>query len=74
MATVEVILKEKIEGLGSEADVVKVKRGFARNFLLPQGRAFEATKEIFVTWSISRKCVRSARQKSLPMQRMHPLS
>lgn len=44
MATVEVILKQKIEGLGAEADVVKVKRGFARNFLLPGGRAFEATK------------------------------
>ncbi|MDF1862207.1 MAG: 50S ribosomal protein L9 [Verrucomicrobiales bacterium] len=44
MATVDVILKEKIEGLGAEADVVKVKRGYARNFLLPQGRAFEATK------------------------------
>ncbi len=44
MATVEVILKEKIEGLGAEADVVKVKRGFARNFLLPQDRAYEATK------------------------------
>ncbi|MEC5128879.1 50S ribosomal protein L9 [Verrucomicrobiales bacterium BCK34] len=44
MATVEVILKQKIEGLGSEADVVKVKRGFARNFLLPQGRAYEATR------------------------------
>lgn len=44
MATVEVILKEKVEGLGAEADVVKVKRGFARNFLLPQDRAYEATK------------------------------
>jgi len=44
MATVDVILKEKIDGLGSEADVVAVKRGFARNCLLPQGRAFEATK------------------------------
>lgn len=44
MATVEVILKQKIEGLGAEADVVKVKRGFARNFLLPQDRAYEATK------------------------------
>lgn len=43
MATLEVILKEKIDGLGAEADVVKVKRGFARNFLLPQGRAYEAT-------------------------------
>jgi large subunit ribosomal protein L9 len=44
MATVDVILKEKIEGLGAEADVVKVKRGYARNFLVPQGRAYEATK------------------------------
>ncbi len=44
MATVEVILKEKIEGLGAEADVVKVRRGYARNFLLPQDRAYEATQ------------------------------
>lgn len=44
MASVEVILKQKIEGLGAEADVVKVKRGYARNFLLPQDRAYEATK------------------------------
>lgn len=44
MATVDIILKEKVEGLGAEADVVKVKRGYARNFLLPQGRAYEATK------------------------------
>lgn len=43
MANVEVILKEKIKGLGAEADVVKVKRGFARNFLVPQGKAFEAS-------------------------------
>ncbi len=44
MATTQVILKEKIKGLGAEADVVKVKRGFARNFLLPQGKAYEASK------------------------------
>ena len=44
MATTQVILKEKIKGLGAEADVVKVKRGFARNFLVPAGKAFEATK------------------------------
>ena len=35
----EVILTENIRGLGAEADIVKVKRGFARNFLLPQGKA-----------------------------------
>ena len=44
MANVQVILKEQIKGLGAEADVVGVKRGFARNFLLPQGKAYEATK------------------------------
>ena len=44
MANVQVILKEQIKGLGSEADVVGVKRGFARNYLLPQGKAYEATK------------------------------
>lgn len=44
MATTEVILREKVEGLGSESEIVKVKRGFARNFLLPQGKAYEATK------------------------------
>lgn len=43
MANVQVILKEKIQGLGAEADVVQVKRGYARNFLVPQGKAFEAT-------------------------------
>jgi large subunit ribosomal protein L9 len=44
MPTVEVILKEKITTLGAEGDVVKVKGGYARNFLVPQGKAFEATK------------------------------
>jgi len=44
MAHVEVILREKIDNLGAEADVVKVRRGFARNFLLPKGKAYEATK------------------------------
>jgi len=44
MATTQVILKEKINNLGAEGDVVKVRAGFARNFLLPLGKAFEATK------------------------------
>jgi large subunit ribosomal protein L9 len=44
MATVDVILREKILNLGAEADVVKVKRGYASNFLIPTGKAFEATK------------------------------
>mgnify|MGYP002034184035 CR=1 FL=1 len=44
MATTEVILREKITGLGAEADVVKVKAGYARNHLIPTGKAYEATK------------------------------
>jgi large subunit ribosomal protein L9 len=43
MATSEVILIENIPGLGAEADVVKVKAGYARNFLIPQGKAYEVT-------------------------------
>ncbi len=42
MATTEVILKEKVQNLGAEADVVSVKTGFARNFLIPTGKALEA--------------------------------
>ncbi|GHC51849.1 50S ribosomal protein L9 [Roseibacillus persicicus] len=44
MATTEVILRTKIHNLGAEADVVKVKSGFARNYLVPQGKAYEATE------------------------------
>lgn len=40
---VEVILQSKVPGLGVEADVVKVKPGYARNYLFPQGLAFAAT-------------------------------
>jgi large subunit ribosomal protein L9 len=41
----ELILKETISSLGFEGDVVKVKDGYGRNYLLPQGKAVLATKE-----------------------------
>ena len=41
----QVILMEKVVNLGSLGDVVKVKDGFARNFLIPQGKAKRATPE-----------------------------
>ena len=41
----EVILLERIGKLGQMGDVVRVKDGFARNFLLPRGKALRATKE-----------------------------
>lgn len=43
MAHSEVILTANIPKLGAEADIVKVRRGFARNFLIPQGKALEVT-------------------------------
>ena len=41
---IEVILLERIERLGQMGQVVKVRPGFARNFLLPQSKALRATK------------------------------
>ena len=41
----DVILLERIESLGQMGEVVKVKPGFARNYLLPQKKALRATKE-----------------------------
>ncbi|WP_029407537.1 50S ribosomal protein L9 [Thiomicrorhabdus sp. Milos-T2] len=40
-----VILLEKVQNLGSLGDQVSVKSGYARNFLIPQGKAKAATKE-----------------------------
>src|SRR5690625_927619 len=41
----EVILLERIENLGQMGDVVRVKPGFARNYLLPQGKALRSSKQ-----------------------------
>jgi large subunit ribosomal protein L9 len=41
----QIILMEKVINLGGLGDVVKVKDGYARNFLLPQGKARRATPE-----------------------------
>jgi len=44
MATTKILLREDIENLGGRGEVVKVKAGYARNFLLPKGIATLATK------------------------------
>src|SRR4051812_30179000 len=41
----QIILLEKIVNVGNLGDVVKVKHGFARNYLIPQGKAKRATAE-----------------------------
>jgi len=45
MAQMQVILLERVENLGQMGDVVKVKQGYARNFLLPEKKALRATKD-----------------------------
>ena len=45
MPAVELILLQRVEHLGQMGEVVKVKPGYARNFLLPQKKALRANKE-----------------------------
>jgi large subunit ribosomal protein L9 len=45
MGVMNVILLERVENLGQMGDVVRVKHGFARNFLLPQKKALRASKD-----------------------------
>ena len=40
----EVILREDVQSLGKAGALVRVKPGYARNFLLPRGLAYEATE------------------------------
>lgn len=62
MATMEVILATKIEGLGAEADLVTVKAGYGRNCLIPQGLAYEATNsnKRFITSLKAKRAEREA--------------
>ncbi|HTW29220.1 MAG TPA: 50S ribosomal protein L9 [Acetobacteraceae bacterium] len=45
MAAVELILLQRVEKLGQMGEIVRVKPGYARNFLLPQKKALRATKD-----------------------------
>ncbi len=44
MANITILLRDDIEALGGRGEIVKVKAGYARNYLLPQGKATLATK------------------------------
>jgi len=53
----QIVLLERVEKLGSIGDVVTVKDGFARNFLLPQGKALRANKANIARFEIEREAI-----------------
>lgn len=50
----QIILMEKVVNLGQLGDVVKVKNGYARNFLIPQGKAKRATQAAIAEFEAKR--------------------
>ena len=71
----QIILLEKVVNLGNLGDVVKVKDGYARNFLIPQGKAKRATPENIKLLEAKRAELESARPtRSSPPRRSRPRS
>jgi large subunit ribosomal protein L9 len=55
MSATQIILLERVEKLGQMGDIVSVKPGYARNFLLPQKKALRATKDNIAHFEVQRK-------------------
>ena len=64
----QVILMEKVANLGNLGDVVKVKDGYARNFLIPQGKAKRATPESLKAFEARRAELEKAQNEALEKQ------
>ena len=61
----QVILMEKVANLGNLGDVVKVKDGYARNFLIPEGKAKRATPENLKQFESRRSELEKAQAETL---------
>ncbi|MEX1230353.1 MAG: 50S ribosomal protein L9 [Planctomycetaceae bacterium] len=59
--TIEVLLAENVDQLGEQGEIVRVRKGYARNFLLPQGLATVATEN-------NKRMVERHRQKLVEIQ------
>jgi large subunit ribosomal protein L9 len=59
----EVILKEDIDNLGKIGEIVRVRDGYARNYLLPRGLVLEANKKNLKTFEHHKKIVGDQKQK-----------
>lgn len=63
MSATQVILLERIEKLGALGDVVSVKPGYARNYLLPQKKALRASKENIAYFEAQKKVLEAENEK-----------
>jgi large subunit ribosomal protein L9 len=61
----ELILKKAISSLGFEGDVVNVKPGYGRNYLLPQGKAVHATPENLALLEKDKAAIEARRAENL---------
>lgn len=61
----QVILMEKVHNLGQLGDIVKVRNGFARNFLIPQGKARRATEAAIAEFQQRRAELETMQGKAL---------
>lgn len=67
----QVILMEKVANLGNLGDVVKVKDGFARNYLIPHGKARRATQENLKAFEAKRAELEKAQNEQLTKAQEH---
>jgi large subunit ribosomal protein L9 len=65
----QVILLEKVVNLGGLGDVVKVKEGYARNFLIPHGKAKRATPDNLAAFEARRGELEAAQNEALSKAR-----
>ncbi len=61
----QIILLEKVVNLGNLGEVVRVKDGYARNFLIPQGKAKRATKSAMADFEVRRAELEAAQADKL---------
>ena len=67
----QVILMEKVANLGNLGDVVKVKDGFARNYLIPHGKAKRATQDNLKAFEAKRTELEKAQNEQLAKAQEH---
>ena len=67
----QIILMEKVVNLGQLGDVVKVKNGYARNFLIPQGKAKRATPTAIAEFEVRRAELEKTQAEVLTAAQAH---